>query len=371
MLHIFRQITSLERVRTIVIAQKRENADRFPCSDLYLARRSRAHFLRRFWYRQLRDIPWRMSKREVLELEEVLDRTQAELLHIYFGHIAVHLLPFIQKWEHPALVSIHGADVGVDLKKPAYLTATREMLAAVRQVLVRSESLRRALIQIGCAPDKIELQRTGIPLSEFPFQERKAPRNGEWRLLQASRLIEKKGLKTTLRAFAKFKQTFPNAKLVIAGEGPEESELVELASELKISDTVQFAGFLSQTKLRELLYSSHLFLHPSETAADGNQEGVPNSMLEAMATGLPIFATHHGGIPEAVDDGVSGILVAEHDHEALGRALIDFASMPERLATMGRAAAENVAREFDQSTQIRRLEEIYLRELGLREPSVE
>jgi colanic acid/amylovoran biosynthesis glycosyltransferase len=371
MLHIYRQITALQRVRPIVIAQKRENADRFPFSDLYLVRKSRAHFLRRFWYRQLRDTPWRISNREVSRLKCLLDQTRAELLHIYFGHIAVHLLPFIQQWEHPSLVSFHGADVGVDLKKPAYLAATQEMLAAVRRVLVRSESLRRALMEIGCAPEKIELQRTGIPLSEFPFRERSAPENGEWCLLQASRLIEKKGLKATVRTFARFKQAFPNAELVIAGEGPEESELIELARELKISEAVHFAGFLSQAKLRELFYSSHLFLHPSETAVDGNQEGVPNSMLEAMATGLPVFATHHGGIPEAVDHGESGVLVAERDHEALGRALIDLASMPQRLITMGRAAAENVAREFDQSTQTRRLEEIYLRELGMTEPSVE
>jgi glycosyltransferase involved in cell wall biosynthesis len=363
MLHIYRQITALERVRPIVIAQKRANADRFPFPRLYLVRKSRAHFLRRLWYRQLSDAPWHVSRGEVSELIRVLDQTEAQLLHIYFGHIAVHLLPLIRAWRRPSLVSFHGADVGVDLKKPAYRTATQKMLSAVRRVLVRSESLRRALIEIGCAPDKIELQRTGIPLSEFPFRERSAPGNGEWRLLQASRLIEKKGLKTTLRAFASFRAGFPNAKLVIAGEGPQANELAELAGELKIANAVHFAGFVSQARLRELFYSSHLFLHPSETAADGNQEGVPNSMLEAMASGLPVFATRHGGIPEAVEDFVSGFLVSERDHNSLGAALIDFAKTEAQFSTMGRAAAESVARQFDQSVQTRRLEEIYLREM--------
>jgi colanic acid/amylovoran biosynthesis glycosyltransferase len=364
MLHIYRQITSLDRVQPIVIAQKRENADRFPFSQLYLVRKSRVHFLRRFGYRQLRDAPWHVSPREVSALIRVLDRTQAQLLHIYFGHIAVHLLPMIRAWPRPSLVSFHGADAGVDLNKPAYLTATRKMLADVRRVLVRSESLRRALIEIGCAPEKIELQRTGIPLSEFPFRERSAPGNGEWRFVQVSRLIEKKGLKTTLRAFARFQEAFPNAKLVIAGEGPQENELTELARQFAIADAVNFAGFVSQPELRELFYASQGFLHPSETAADGNQEGVPNSMLEAMATGLPVFATRHGGIPEAVENGVNGILVAERDYESLGRALIDFAKAPEQIHLRGQAASSSVARQFDQTAQTRRLEEIYLREIA-------
>jgi colanic acid/amylovoran biosynthesis glycosyltransferase len=364
MLHIYRQITSLKQARPIVIAQKRENAERFPFFDLYLVRKTRTHFLRRFWYRQLWDIPWQISKREVSSLIRVLDQTEAELLHIYFGHIAVHLLPLIQTWVKPSIVSFHGADVGVDLKKSAYLSATRDMLSAVRRVLVRSGSLRRALIQIGCSPEKIEVQRTGIPLTEFPFHDRSAPAKGEWRLVQASRLIEKKGLKTTLHAFAHFRKVFPNAKLVIAGEGPQKDELAGFAGQLKLAGAVQFAGFVSQAKLRELFNSSHLFVHPSETAADGNQEGVPNSMLEAMASGLPVFATRHGGIPEAVENGVNGILVPERDHESLGRALIDLAKAPEQLRTMGRAAAESVAREFDQSIQTGRLEEIYLREIA-------
>jgi colanic acid/amylovoran biosynthesis glycosyltransferase len=362
MVHIYRQITALKRMRPVMIAQKRENADLFPFSNVYLVRKSRAHFLRRFWFRQLRDVPWHLSRRETSELKRVLDQTQAQLLHIYFGHIAVHLLPLIRSF--PSLVSFHGADVGVDLQKPAYLAATREMLAAVRRILVRSESLRRALIEIGGAPEKIELQRTGIPLGEFPFRERRGPANGEWRLLQASRLIEKKGLKTTLRAFAIFRRKVGNAKLVIAGEGPQQKELADLARELSISDAVRFAGFVSQQQLRELFYSSHLFLHPSETAADGNQEGVPNSMLEAMASGLPVFATRHGGIPEAVEDGASGTLVGERDDESLARDLIAFTGTPDRLRIMGRAASESVARQFDQFAQTRRLEEIYLREIA-------
>jgi len=364
MLHIYRQITSLRRVCPVVIAQKWENADRFPFQNIRVVKKPALHFLRRTWFKQIADRPWQISPAEVRATERALTESNAELLHIYFGHIAMLLRPLIRQWQKPSLVSFHGADVLVNMQKPAYRRATEEMLSLVRRVLVRSDSLRQAVIDLGCAPEKIEIQRAGIPLADFPFRERGIPGDGQWRLLQAGRLIEKKGLKTTLRAFARFQKEFPAARLTIAGEGPQLEELQSLARELQIDGAVDFAGFVSQEELRELLYSSHIFLHPSETGRDGNQEGVPNSILEAMASGLPVFATRHGGIPEAVENKVSGMLANERDHRALGDGLIDCAKDSTRLLAMGRAASESVAKNFSQTEQTRRLEEMYVREIG-------
>ena len=176
------------------------------------------------------------------------------------------------------------------------------MIGRVDLVLARSKSLIDALVKAGCPPEKIRLNRTGIPLGKFPFQARTWPTDDKWRVFQACRLIEKKGLPTSLRAFAHFAQVHPQASLTIAGEGPLRAELRRLAADLGMADRVEFAGFLNQDDLRRKLYEAHFFLHPRvEQGADGNQEGVPNSLLEAMATGLPVFATDHGGIPEAVE----------------------------------------------------------------------
>ena len=234
----------------------------------------------------------------------------------------------------------------VDMNKPAYREATLRMLDAVTLVLVRSESLRRAVVDLGCDPKKIEIQRTGIPLEEFPFRDRAVPKNGEWQFVQAGRLIEKKGLPVTLRAFSTFLKQHPNAMLTIAGEGPLLSELQKFARELGIADRVSFTGFVSQEQLREIYYRSHIFVHPSQTGRDGNQEGIPNSMLEAMATGLPVFATEHGGIPEAIENGVSGVLVPERDDEALARALLNAAQDPGLLSRIARAGSRGSAKKF-------------------------
>jgi len=361
MLHIYRQITALERCIPAVIAQKREQAGHYPFERIHIVPKPPTHFLRRFWFRQLRDTPWKISDKELRALQGILSKTDARVLHIYFGQIAVHLLPLIRLWKKPSIVSFHGADVTVDMNKPAYREATRQMLNSVKLVLVRSESLRRAVIRLGCDEGKIEIQRTGIPLEQFPFRERRFPQNGEWRLVQAGRLIEKKGLPVTLRAFAVFLRQYPNAKLTIAGEGPLLAELQDLSRELNIDGRVSFTGFVSQEQLREIYYASNIFLHPSQTGRDGNQEAIPNSMLEAMASGLPVFATQHGGIPEAIENGVSGVLVPERDHQKLAAALLDAVQDPGFLSRIARNGAEIVRKNFDLRAQAQRLEEIYLR----------
>ncbi len=144
----------------------------------------------------------------------------------------------------------------------------------------------------------------------------------------------KKGIATALRAFASFAKTHPSATFTVAGEGPLDAELKEFTSTLGIAANVKFTGFLDQAALTALFAESHIFLHPSETAG-GDTEGVPNAMLEAMASGMPVVATRHGGIPEVVVSGESGLLCEEVDPAGLCAAL-------ERIARRSRAVPEPV-----------------------------
>ncbi len=370
MLHIYRQIREIRRFPITVFTQKRENADRFPFEDVEEIPRGNWRWLRRIVDQQWLGRPLLLSGSETARLRTALDARQCALLHVFFGNIGVQLLPLLRDRRHwwPVIVSFHGADVLVELDKPAYRRAALEVCGRATLILARSLSLVDALGALGCPTDKIRLNRTGIPLAEFPYARRENP-GGRFRLFQACRLIEKKGLPTTLRAFARFANAFPDSRLTLAGDGPMETSLRQLSAELGVADRVEFTGFLRQDELRRRLYESHLFLHPSEIGRDGNQEGVPNSLLEAMASGLPVFATTHGGIPEAVEHGVSGWLVAEGDHEALGRALVECASAPDRLAAMGEAAARAVAVHFDAAAQARNLEDCYAEAIRLAGPT--
>jgi colanic acid/amylovoran biosynthesis glycosyltransferase len=359
MLHIYRQITALRVYQPVVLTQKRENAARFPFEPIIHLRRPWTRELRRFWQKSVFKGPLLISGKELRALELHLWKARTDLLHIYFGHIGVHLLPYLRKSRLPVVVSFHGADAGIDVTRNSHLKPLRRVFDLATLILPRSEAIAANLMALGCPHDKLRLHRTGVPLDRFIFTQRFLPGDGQWRLFQACRLIPKKGIETSLRAFAAFQQQYRGARLTIAGEGPLEEPLRELAEELGIASRVSFPGFVSQAKLRDLLEQSHIFLHPSVTGPDGDREGVPNAVLEAMATGLPVAATVHGGIPEAVVDGASGLLVPENDHEALAHALLKIASDADQYAAMSTEAARSVAANWEIHAQARLLESLY------------
>jgi colanic acid/amylovoran biosynthesis glycosyltransferase len=359
MQHIYRQITSLRRADTFVITKHRQNSDRYPFPDIEQQPRPRRDPLTRAYLKYIQRLPALRYRGELEVLLEILQRRQPDLLHIYFGNTGVHLLPLIEMWSGVSLVSFHGMDVQERPEERGYATKLRRLLHVIPLVLVRSHSIGKKLMELGCPPEKIRLNRTGIPLEQFPWRSRVFPIDGEWRLVQACRLVPKKGLLTAVRAFARFRGRYPRAKFLIAGEGPLRTEVEQAIRELGLDQAVELTGFLASAALNDLYRSAHLFLHPSEVPPDSNQEGVPNSLLEAMATGLPAAATYHGGIPEAVTDRVNGRLVAERDDQALAEALFDLSSDPTRYAAMSRAAADSVVENFDQEKSVARLEEIY------------
>ena len=367
MLHIYRQITSLSGWQPAVLCQKREEAERFPfdTGPLAVLKKPPTHGLRRILVKQILRRPVMIYRSEADRIAAEVERFGGRLLHIYFGNIAVHLLPFIRQARVPVIVSFHGADAGVDMDRPAYREPVHEMLGLATLVLARSKALADRVVALGCPPKKIRINRTGIPLEGFQFRQRTAPADGAWRFLQACRLIPKKGLPVSLRAFATFAKAHPRATFLIAGDGPMLEELRALAAQLGISEQVHFTGFLAHDALLELLSAAHVFLHPSETGPDGNQEGVPNSLLEAMATGLPVLATRHGGIPEAVTDGESGFLVDERDADGLSAAMNKLASDPSAYSAMSAGAARAVAEGFEQKKQIASLERCYAEATGL------
>jgi colanic acid/amylovoran biosynthesis glycosyltransferase len=362
MRHIYRQVVALEEFQAHVITRKRQNEEAFPRHHKWVTvlPKPRNRFLRRLYYQKIKNIPWPMNDAEVRDFLYALQRHGAQVLHVYFGNIAVQLLPLLKTIRHPVVVSFHGADAGAELESPAHNALMREVFQHATLILARSESLLDRLRNAGCPEEKLRLQRTSIPLYRIDPKGRKTPpADGAWRLFQACRLVEKKGLPVALDAFKNILAKHPNARFEIAGTGPLETQLKDQCAKLGITGQVDFLGFLGQEEILQKAYDSHLFLHPSQMGSDKNQEGVPNAMLEAMATGLPAIATRHGGIPEAIIHRESGMLSDERDVAGLTENALELMSDPDLYQKVSQGAREAIIKHFELRKQIRQLESHY------------
>jgi len=368
---VYRQVANLVRTRTVVFTEVRSSEELFPFDPLVVMEkqirpRLRGNFILRFWYKHIikQWPPPRPINREVrpyhpYNLPDLLGQWQPQLVHVYYGHKAVKYHSMLKAWGGPWIVSFHGVDVVKFIDRPGYRKKMQRVFDDAQLVLARSQSLLDKLAQLGCPPEKLRLNRTPIPLDGIEATVRKPPEDGRWRLVQACRLIEKKGLFTTLKALRIVRQSHPGVKFILCGEGPVRERFEAEVAAAGLQDNVEMMGWLDQPSLRREFARAHAFLHPSELTANEDQEGIPNAMLEAMASGLPVIATWHGGIPEAVDDGKDGLLVPEKQPEQLAGAICRMIEQPELLGQLSKEAARSVRRQFGLQSQIGLMEDCY------------
>lgn len=221
----------------------------------------------------------------------------------------------------------------------------------------------RRLEELGCPKGRIFVHRSGIDTSKFYFQERRMD-GKEIRIFTVGRLVEKKGLQYSIKAVAKLVNQYPAIQYVIAGEGPLRRELENLIQVLGMEKHIHLAGPLTSEEVQELMNKAHIFVLASVTAKNGDQEGTPVSLQEAMATGLPVVSTYHSGIPELVADGKSGFLVAEKDIENLAGKCGYLVSHPQLCVEMGRAGRKFVEQNFEISKLNQKLAEIYKKSMN-------
>lgn len=221
------------------------------------------------------------------------------------------------------------------------------------------EIFRKHLVRLGGDPARMRVHHIGVDCRRFAFSERAAAHDGRVQLVTVARLAEKKGLPYSIRAVAALLKEFPGLRYVIVGNGPMRGELEALIAELGVGSAVQLAGPKHRDEIAAILAESHIFLAPSITARDGDQEGTPTVLMEAAAVGLPVVSTFHSGIPELVADGESGYLVPERDLAALTERIRELLRHPQRWAEMGRAGRRIVEEQFNIQRLNEDLEGIY------------
>lgn len=210
-----------------------------------------------------------------------------------------------------------------------------------------SEAWRRRLIELGCPTERTAVHHMGIDCAKFAFTPRLPRGDGVVRFVSVARLVEKKGIEFAVRASARLMQRGRRIRYDVLGDGPLRAGLERLAAESGVRNAVHFHGWKPHGQVLELLNQGDVFLAPSVTGADGDQEGIPVVLMEAMALGMPVVSTIHSGIPELVENGRSGFLVPERDEHALSEALDRLIAQPALWSQMGAAGRAHVEREFN------------------------
>ena len=222
-----------------------------------------------------------------------------------------------------------------------------------------SEYWKHRLIELGCDQNKILVHRMGVDFRKFSFIPRCLEADGKIRITTVARLVEKKGVEYGIRAVAKLLKLNQKVEYHILGDGVLKENLQQLINELGAENNIKLLGWKQQHEIVQILSKTHLLLAPSITSSDGDTEGIPVVLMEAMAMGLPVISTEHSGIPELVENGKSGFLVPERDIDALFEKLNYLIEYPQSWVEMGKSGRNYVEKYYSIDKQNNQLVNSY------------
>lgn len=291
-----------------------------------------------------------------------------DIIHVHWvipnGPVA---LPISNRYKLPLIVSLHGSDMFFALRNAILGLLTQKVFLHASAVTACSPDLERAAIQLGASATKTHLLPWGADPSVFKHQQSTAVSRQGWLipvgvpvLLSLGRLVRKKGLEYLIKALPDVLAAYPQTLLLIAGSGPELTALQNLGNELGVWQSIRFLGDVPWQDVPDLLAISDLFVVPSIHDERGNLDGLPTTILEAMAAACPIVATAVAGIPLAIQHEVNGLLVPETDPVALAEAITRLLGEPDLARKLGLAGQDKVVNELNWINVAKHFEHLYI-----------
>ena len=340
---IYDEITNIKNFHLIILTEKITDRVNFPYSEIYT----------------LPEKPFFKKIQSTSLLQNILIKNKVKLVHARFGWSGIRIRKLCKKLNIPLITTFYGIDASRLPRHFFYRHNLKKLFQDGKIFLVQSNNMRDDIIRLGCPEEKVIVLYGGVDLKKFKLKKR--VKKEKIKIIMCGRFVEKKGFEYGIRAFAKIAKDHKNTLMYIIGDGKLREKLKELTISLNISSKIKFLGVLPHREVQKQMEESDIFLAPSITAKNGDKEGIPTVIKEAMATGLPVISTYHAGIPELVKDGETGFLVTEKDVEAITEKISYLITHPDIAILMGEKGRKVVEEKFNLFIQMKKLERLYSR----------
>lgn len=315
--------------------------------DKYISSNNNRKRIIDYMRREFLMIPWeRIHDKDISRL---LKQKGIQAVLAEYGTNAVGMMNACEIADVPLIAHFRGYDAYNNRIIQKWGNNYHELFKKTAAVIAVSKPMVTKLVEMGANPNTVYRIPSGVDIKKFKlFNPGQTPPV----FLFVGRFVEKKAPDLTLFAFQKVAKKIPDAHLVMVGNGPLWEVCKRLAKRLGISNQVDFMGICSHQEVTKQMRNVRAFVQHSITAMSGDSEGTPNSLKEAHASGLPIVATNHGGIPEIVLNSKTGFLVSEGDIDEMAEAMIRLAQDPQLATKMGRAGRKWVEEQFSMEKSI-------------------
>jgi glycosyltransferase involved in cell wall biosynthesis len=283
-----------------------------------------------------------------------------------FGPIGLNCMEICKYLNIPLVVHFHGYDASGLLRDKNYARRLLELFVTAQKLVVVNQTMREIFIDMGCDQSKIELIPCGVPIDQFDIELGPTDIDTVIKFLFVGRLVPKKDPIGLIKAFKSCLSYDFEAKLTIVGGGPLFNDLQKLVVTERLSDRVELTGSLTQDEVKLHYQSAHVYVQHSITADNGDTEGWPVAIAEAMASGLPVISTRHAGIADQVIHNETGFLVQEHDLTSLADCMQRLARDEDLRTKFGANGKARIRRVGSFQQQIRELEVVLKEAIALK-----
>jgi len=358
---LYSQLTNVKKFKSVVVSTRKQNLDVFPWPDAYFL--SDLSVFNRFFKKEIA----RQTNFYYPYFYKLLKRIGVCMIQSHFGNRGYLDLRLKEKLGIPQVTTFYGHDLSLMDRNEKWGKRYSELFARCDRFLTEGHHMKKTLVELGCLPEKVTVQRLGVDLETITFIPHRLETERKVRLLFASTFRDKKGLTYCLEAFANVAQKHKNMVLTIigdAGNNRRETEykkqVLQVILDRDLGGMVNMLGFMDYPAFIREAQNHDIFLSHSVRGANGETEGgAPVTLIEMSAYGMPVISSFHCDIPEVILDGKSGLLVPEKDVAALTDRIEYLVTHPETWEAMGRAGREHVEKEYDCLKQACKLEDIY------------